>query len=152
MFNNDYLYLGSGSGGYSDHVFRKAAQEIHEQSVENIQYTTLKNQVNNKILFYDFLKEKIKIQPFLISNFRGLKFQAQTFLLYINNLYFSKDFKEVTLTRPSDGAVLLKFAIANGFRNIQNLVQKMKRKRCDYDFVEIMACPSGCINGGAQIR
>ena len=45
MCNNDYLYLGSGSGGYSDHVFRKAAQEIHEQSVENIQYTTLKNQV-----------------------------------------------------------------------------------------------------------
>jgi len=48
--------------------------------------------------------------------------------------------------------VLLKFAIANGFRNIQNLVQKMKRKRCDYDFVEIMACPSGCLNGGAQLR
>ena len=66
--------------------------------------------------------------------------------------YCFKDFKEVTLTRPSDGTVLLKFAIANGFRNIQNLVQKMKRKRCDYDFVEIMACPSGCINGGAQIR
>jgi len=97
---------GSGSGGYSDHVFRKAAQEIHNQSVHNIQYTTLKNQ----------------------------------------------DFKEVILTNPSDGKVLLKFAIANGFRNIQNLVQKMKRKRCDYDFVEIMACPSGCINGGAQIR
>ena len=54
MFTNDYLYLGSGSGGYSDHVFRKAAQEIHEQSVENIQYTTLKNQVYNKILFYAF--------------------------------------------------------------------------------------------------
>ena len=26
------------------------------------------------------------------------------------------------------------------------------RKRCDYDFVEIMACPSGCLNGGAQLR
>jgi len=96
---------GSGSGGYSDHVFRKAAHEIHQQNVEKIQYTTLKNQ----------------------------------------------DFKEVILSKE-DGSVLLKFAIANGFRNIQNLVQKMKRKRCDYDFVEIMACPSGCINGGAQIR
>ena len=83
MCNNDYLYLGSGSGGYSDHVFRKAAQEIHEQSVENIQYTTLKNQVNNKILFYDFLKEKIKIQPFLIIIFRGLKFQPIYFMSII---------------------------------------------------------------------
>ena len=28
----------------------------------------------------------------------------------------------------------------------------MKRKRCRYDFVEVMACPSGCLNGGAQCR
>ena len=43
-------------------------------------------------------------------------------------------------------------AQAYGFRNIQNLVQKMKRKRGDYDFVEVMACPGGCLNGGAQCR
>ena len=60
------------------------------------------------------------------------------------------DFREVSLER--DGKTVLKFAIANGFRNIQNLVQKLKRKRCEYDFVEILACPSGCVNGGAQLR
>ena len=60
------------------------------------------------------------------------------------------DFREVILER--DGKTLLKFAIANGFRNIQNLVQKLKRKRCDFDFVEVLACPSGCVNGGAQLR
>uniref|UniRef100_A0A1A9WES9 Fe_hyd_SSU domain-containing protein n=1 Tax=Glossina brevipalpis TaxID=37001 RepID=A0A1A9WES9_9MUSC len=60
------------------------------------------------------------------------------------------DFREVTLER--DGKCLLKFAIANGFRNIQNLVQKLKRGKTQYHFVEVMACPSGCINGGAQIR
>jgi iron only hydrogenase large subunit-like protein len=61
------------------------------------------------------------------------------------------DFKEVSL-EDDKGTTVLKFAIANGFRNIQNLVQKMKRKRCDYDFVEVMACPNGCLNGGAQLR
>ena len=40
---------------------------------------------------------------------------------------------------------------AYGFRNIQTLVQKMKRHACDYDFVEVMACPSGCLNGGGQV-
>ena len=60
------------------------------------------------------------------------------------------DFQEITLEH--DGEVQLAFAVANGFRNIQNLVQKMKRKRCQYDFVEVMACPSGCLNGGAQCR
>nr|ADD38685.1 Probable cytosolic Fe-S cluster assembly factor GL21135 [Lepeophtheirus salmonis] len=42
------------------------------------------------------------------------------------------------------------FGVANGFRNIQNIVQMLKRKKCDFDFIEIMACPSGCLNGGAQ--
>lgn len=63
----------------------------------------------------------------------------------------NSDFKEITLENEN-GDVLLRFAIANGFRNIQNLVQKMKRKKCSYDFVEIMACPSGCLNGGAQCK
>lgn len=51
--------------------------------------------------------------------------------------------KEATL--EVDGVVVLRFAIANGFRNIQNLVQKLKSKRCQYNYVEVMACPSGKI-------
>ncbi|KAM6957315.1 cytosolic Fe-S cluster assembly factor narfl [Aplochiton taeniatus] len=62
----------------------------------------------------------------------------------------NKDFQEVTLER--EGAVLLRFAAAYGFRNIQNLVQKLKRARSPYHFVEVMACPSGCINGGGQVK
>lgn len=60
------------------------------------------------------------------------------------------DFQEAVLEK--DGQTLLRFAIVNGFRNIQNLVQKLKRGKCVYDYVEIMACPCGCLNGGAQIR
>ena len=62
----------------------------------------------------------------------------------------NQDFRETVLT--VDGQVRLRFAYAYGFRNIQNIVQQLKRNKCDYDFVEIMACPSGCINGGGQIR
>jgi len=69
----------------------------------------------------------------------------------------NKDLKEVCLkTVPVDGQkegrVLLKFAQAYGFRNIQNIMRKIKQGKCDYDFVELMACPSGCINGGGQIK
>ncbi|RLU25316.1 hypothetical protein DMN91_001472 [Ooceraea biroi] len=60
------------------------------------------------------------------------------------------DFQEAVLKRNDQ--VLLKFAIINGFRNIQNMVQKMKRGKCDYDYIEVMACPCGCLNGGAQIK
>lgn len=67
-----------------------------------------------------------------------------------NNLR-NPDFREAILQRD-DGVVLLRFAIANGFRNIQNLVQKLKRGKSAYHYVEVMACPSGCLNGGAQTR
>ena len=51
--------------------------------------------------------------------------------------------QEVSLEH--EGETVLKFAIANGFRNIQNIVQKIKRNKCQYHYVEIMACPSGKI-------
>jgi iron only hydrogenase large subunit-like protein len=47
-----------------------------------------------------------------------------------------------------NGKVILRFAAAYGFRNIQNIIRNIKRGKCDYDYVEIMACPGGCLNGG----
>ncbi|KAG6768962.1 hypothetical protein POTOM_024576 [Populus tomentosa] len=70
----------------------------------------------------------------------------------------NKDFCEVTLEVSCafsylvDGKVVLKFALCYGFQNLQNIVRKVKMGRCDYHFVEIMACPSGCLNGGGQIK
>lgn len=45
----------------------------------------------------------------------------------------------------------LRGARVYGFKNIQNLIRKIKSKKCKYEYVEIMACPSGCLNGGGQI-
>lgn len=97
-------YEHSGSGGYTEHIFKYAVRE----------------------LFADELNE---------LNFKSLR---------------NPDFREISYER--DGKIMLNFAIANGFRNIQNLVQKLKRGKSTYHFVEVMACPSGCLNGGAQIR
>lgn len=48
----------------------------------------------------------------------------------------------------------LRFSYVYGFKNIQNLVRKLKQKQGPvlYHFVEVMACPSGCINGGGQAK
>lgn len=69
------------------------------------------------------------------------------------------------------GEVLFKSARYYGFRNIQNLVRKLKPARVskmpgarpvarkaatksgpDLAYVEVMACPGGCTNGGGQIK
>lgn len=57
-----------------------------------------------------------------------------------------------TLSVQVEGRGELKFGFAYGFQNIQSIMLKMKRGQCDLDFVEVMACPSGCLNGGGQIR
>ena len=69
------------------------------------------------------------------------------------------DISEVTLCSQilSDGTecsseVNLKFGKAYGFRNIQSVMLKMKQSKCDLDFIEMMACPSGCVNGGGQLK
>ncbi|GAB2212907.1 hypothetical protein Droror1_Dr00020909 [Drosera rotundifolia] len=62
----------------------------------------------------------------------------------------NSDFRELCL--EVDGEVVLKFALCYGFRNLQNIVRKIKIGKCDYHFLEVMACPSGCLNGGGQIK
>uniref|UniRef100_A0A914V2U5 Iron hydrogenase large subunit C-terminal domain-containing protein n=1 Tax=Plectus sambesii TaxID=2011161 RepID=A0A914V2U5_9BILA len=68
----------------------------------------------------------------------------------ISKIQRNQDFEETTVSFGDK--VLLRIAKAYGFRNIQNVVQKLKRGKCNYDFVEVMACPGGCTNGGGQIR
>jgi len=79
-----------------------------------------------------------------------------------------------------EGKTVLKFALCYGFQNLQNIVRRVKTRKCDYQYVEIMACPAGsssanpswktclicwlinrspkcslstgCLNGGGQIK
>jgi iron only hydrogenase large subunit-like protein len=44
----------------------------------------------------------------------------------------------------------IKVAVAHEIRNAVKILEKIKKGECDYDFVEIMACPSGCLGGGGQ--
>ncbi|KAH3758541.1 cytosolic Fe-S cluster assembly factor Nar1 [Pelomyxa schiedti] len=61
------------------------------------------------------------------------------------------DFRE-TILKDREGNVLMRFAKAYGFRNITNVTRRLKARTLEYAFVEIMACPFGCLCGGGQIR
>lgn len=50
----------------------------------------------------------------------------------------------------SGGPVNLKVAVCSGLGNAKQLIKKMKDGDASYDFVEVMACPGGCIAGGGQ--
>ena len=44
----------------------------------------------------------------------------------------------------------LKVAVASGLANAKALMEAVRRGDVQYDFVEIMACPGGCVGGGGQ--
>ena len=44
----------------------------------------------------------------------------------------------------------VKVVVASGLKNAQIIMEEIKSGRADYQFVEIMACPGGCIMGGGQ--
>ncbi|MDR2715483.1 MAG: [FeFe] hydrogenase, group A [Coriobacteriaceae bacterium] len=44
----------------------------------------------------------------------------------------------------------VRIAIASGLGNAEKLIEAIKAGEADYDFVEIMACPGGCVGGGGQ--
>ena len=48
------------------------------------------------------------------------------------------------------GGTELQVAVAHGLANARKLVEAVKRGEKNYHFVEIMACPGGCIAGGGQ--
>lgn len=46
--------------------------------------------------------------------------------------------------------LILNVAVVNGIGNIKPILKEIKNGTCEYHFIEVMACPGGCINGGGQ--
>ncbi|KAH9047884.1 iron hydrogenase [Lactarius hengduanensis] len=88
------------------------------------------------------------------------------------------DYVEHTLRDASSGDTVFRGATCYGFRNLQNVVRRVGRAAgvqvgrgaagrlagglrssttrgaaaAAYDYVEVMACPGGCVGGGGQLR
>lgn len=44
----------------------------------------------------------------------------------------------------------IKVVAASGLKNARKILEEIKQGKADYQFIEIMACPGGCIMGGGQ--
>ena len=66
------------------------------------------------------------------------------------------DFKDVRGTQGIKEAsydvagLNVKVAVASGLGNARELLDKVQSGEADYQFIEIMGCPGGCVNGGGQ--
>ena len=46
--------------------------------------------------------------------------------------------------------VRVRTAVVSGLGNARRLIRALRRGEVQYDFVEVMACPGGCVGGGGQ--
>lgn len=46
--------------------------------------------------------------------------------------------------------IKLKTAVVTGLANAREVMEQVRRGKVHYDFVEVMACPGGCVGGGGQ--
>ena len=67
--------------------------------------------------------------------------------LDFNELRGHEGIKEASL--DLDGTTV-KVAVANGLSNAKILMDKVRAGEADYQFIEIMCCPGGCVGGGGQ--
>lgn len=59
----------------------------------------------------------------------------------------TEDIKEATY---KINGMDIKVAVTSGLKNASILLDKIRNGEADYQFIEIMCCPGGCINGGGQ--
>ncbi|MBH1939483.1 (2Fe-2S)-binding protein [Mobilitalea sibirica] len=74
-------------------------------------------------------KSKASLMSIAYQGVRGMKGVKETTVMYGD--------KEV------------KIAVVSGLKNVSDLIERMKSGE-HYDFIEVMACPGGCISGAGQ--
>lgn len=59
--------------------------------------------------------------------------------------------KEASIVLPIDGKdTEVKIAVAHGTANAAKVLESVKSGEKQYHFIEVMACPGGCVHGGGQ--
>ena len=129
------------------------------QSIKETKESINKEIIDNK----NNLQINISLYNFNFNENYSSNFYIEYFIDRIKNLnpncYIERkpgkniDSKEILIyNNETKTEIIYKFLISYGLRNIQNIVRMIKSNKIKYDYVELMACPGGCINGAGQIR
>jgi NADH-quinone oxidoreductase subunit G len=80
---------------------------------------------------------------YAVEKLKGVKLDAVDF----QEVRGDACLREATI---SVGDITLKLAVVHGLKNAAAVVERIREGKCDYDLVEVMACPGGCIGGAGQ--
>ncbi|MCB2293839.1 [FeFe] hydrogenase, group A [Clostridium algoriphilum] len=144
--------------------------EFKENGVSNVDYVITTQELiqmikESGIVFSEILPEAVDM-PFGVSSGAGVIFgvtggvteavirrvqedksTSALRALAFNGVRGMRGVKEASITV---GERVIKIAVVSGLKNADELVKKLQKGEAQYDFVEVMACPGGCIGGAGQ--
>ena len=80
---------------------------------------------------------------YAVEKIKGVKIDAVDF----REVRGEAGIREAALTV---GDIDLKLAVVHGLANARKVAKAVQAGECDYDLIEVMACPGGCIAGAGQ--
>jgi len=66
------------------------------------------------------------------------------------NFTFARGMEDIKEAEIDLNGVKVKVAIAHGLKNARKLMEQARNGTSPYHFIEVMACPGGCVGGGGQ--
>ncbi|WP_404814501.1 [FeFe] hydrogenase, group A [Clostridium estertheticum] len=150
--------------------FESQRDEFIENGVNNVDYVITTQELikmikESGIVFSEVLPEAVDM-PFGVSSGAGVIFgvtggvteavirrviedksPAALRALAFTGVRGMEGVKETSITV---GGRLINVAVVSGLKNADELVKKIQAGEAQYDFVEVMACPGGCIGGAGQ--
>jgi iron only hydrogenase large subunit-like protein len=142
-----------GSGGMAEFVFRYAAWRLFDtQLPKEIVWNPVaggdKTQKGNLVVSARVRRAAVKNRDYYQTTLYRHDHDCDA------GSYYS-------LQQEERGVPVLRFAIGYGLQTVQRILEPFQTnkqpqngtiKDYPFDFVEAMACPSGCLNGGGQLR
>ncbi|MPQ30997.1 4Fe-4S dicluster domain-containing protein [Clostridium estertheticum] len=150
--------------------FESQRDEFIENGVNNVDYVITTQELikmikESGIVFSEVLPEAVDM-PFGVSSGAGVIFGVTGGVTEavirrviedkspsaLRDLAFARvrGMEGVKETSITVGGRLINVAVVSGLKNADELVKKIQAGEAQYDFVEVMACPGGCIGGAGQ--
>lgn len=145
--------------------FERSREELNNEVDVALTTRELAQMINGAGINFGLLPEEPFDSPFDVASGAGVIFGAtggvleaalRTAANVLDGEFRAVDFAEV---RGIDGVrtaaysvagIEIKVAVTSGLANARKLCEEAAAGKSPYQFIEIMACPGGCINGGGQ--
>ncbi|GKZ01545.1 hypothetical protein MPSEU_001105100 [Mayamaea pseudoterrestris] len=132
------------SGGYADYIFKRAARDLYGVHLSHVPWRPSSQLMNSNdgVMSARVARSRRQQRDYYEAILYQRVDSSSGLCEYTVNVDISDD-------TSNSYTPVLRFAMAHGMQTMQRAISE--KVRGNFDYIEAMACPSGCLNGGGQV-